>query len=185
VKRAYDDADYCRAVQAYKSFYPTVSFEGTWRGNQLLTGRPCLAISQTATHARWEPQFEKDGVPAYCHNFVALDRYYVRGTSPFAPGPRTTRFEYDGGGTDKGGTGTLYVDDTQVAQGRIERTVPFIFSYDDFADVGRDTGEPVTDEYGPGKGSFSGADIVDVPIEALAEAHHDPEAKLQALLVKQ
>ena len=33
IRKAYDDADYCRAVQAYKFFYPTVSFEGTWRGN--------------------------------------------------------------------------------------------------------------------------------------------------------
>ena len=33
IRRAYDDADLARAVQAYKFFYPTVSFEGTWRGN--------------------------------------------------------------------------------------------------------------------------------------------------------
>jgi hypothetical protein len=33
VQKAYDDADLTRAVQAYKFFYPTVSFEGTWRGN--------------------------------------------------------------------------------------------------------------------------------------------------------
>lgn len=33
IQRAYDDADLARAVQAYKFFYPTVSFEGTWRGN--------------------------------------------------------------------------------------------------------------------------------------------------------
>jgi hypothetical protein len=33
VRKAYDDADLARAVQAYKFFYPTVSFEGTWRGN--------------------------------------------------------------------------------------------------------------------------------------------------------
>ncbi|MDO9412292.1 MAG: DUF1254 domain-containing protein [Pseudolabrys sp.] len=33
VKRAYEDADLARAIQAYKFFYPTVSFEGTWRGN--------------------------------------------------------------------------------------------------------------------------------------------------------
>ena len=33
VQRAYDDADLARAIQAYKFFYPTVSFEGTWRGN--------------------------------------------------------------------------------------------------------------------------------------------------------
>jgi hypothetical protein len=33
IQRAYDDADLSRAVQAYKFFYPSVSFEGTWRGN--------------------------------------------------------------------------------------------------------------------------------------------------------
>ena len=33
IQRAYDDSDLARAVQAYKFFYPTVSFEGTWRGN--------------------------------------------------------------------------------------------------------------------------------------------------------
>lgn len=32
-KKAYDDADLIRAIQAYKFFYPTVSIEGTWRGN--------------------------------------------------------------------------------------------------------------------------------------------------------
>src|SRR4051795_10425472 len=33
IQKAYDDADLSRAIQAYKFFYPTVSFEGTWRGN--------------------------------------------------------------------------------------------------------------------------------------------------------
>src|ERR1700709_2140717 len=33
ILKAYDDADLSRAIQAYKFFYPTVSFEGTWRGN--------------------------------------------------------------------------------------------------------------------------------------------------------
>jgi hypothetical protein len=33
IQKAYDDADLARAVQVYKFFYPTVSFEATWRGN--------------------------------------------------------------------------------------------------------------------------------------------------------
>lgn len=33
IRQAYDDADLARAIQAYKFFYPTVSLEGTWRGN--------------------------------------------------------------------------------------------------------------------------------------------------------
>lgn len=33
IQKAYDDADLSRAIDAYKFFYPTVSFEATWRGN--------------------------------------------------------------------------------------------------------------------------------------------------------
>ena len=33
IQKAYDDSDLARAIQVYKFFYPTVSFEGTWRGN--------------------------------------------------------------------------------------------------------------------------------------------------------
>jgi hypothetical protein len=33
VKRAYDEADYNRAVQAYRFFYPSVSIMATWKGN--------------------------------------------------------------------------------------------------------------------------------------------------------
>src|ERR1700761_7585487 len=33
IRKAYDDADLNRAVQAYRFFYPTVSFMGTWKGN--------------------------------------------------------------------------------------------------------------------------------------------------------
>jgi hypothetical protein len=33
VQRAYDEADLNRAIMAYRFFYPTVSFMGTWKGN--------------------------------------------------------------------------------------------------------------------------------------------------------
>ena len=33
VHRAYDDADFNRAVSAYRFFYPTVSIMATWKGN--------------------------------------------------------------------------------------------------------------------------------------------------------
>ena len=128
-----------------------------------------------------------NGVPAYCHNWVALERYYVRGAAALAPGKHTIRFEfkYDGGGAGKGGTGMLYVDGKKAGEGRIEHTVPNIFSYDDFADIGRDTGEPVTDEYVTEKGVFSGATIVKVTIDISGKAHHDPEGKFKALMAKQ
>ena len=62
-------------------------------------------------------------------------------------GKSTIRFEfaYDGGGAGKGGTGTLFVNQRKVAQGRIERTQPRIFSADETADVGIDLATPVVE----------------------------------------
>ena len=54
------------------------------------------------------------------------------------------RFEYDGGGLGKGGQVHLSVDGAEVAAGRLERTVPFLFSMSgETLDVGVDTGAPV------------------------------------------
>jgi hypothetical protein len=56
-------------------------------------------------------------------------------------------FNYDGHGLGKGGTATLMVDGRQVAQGRIERTIPFRISADETLDIGEDTGTPVSEDY--------------------------------------
>ena len=37
-------------------------------------------------------------------------------------------FAYDGGGLGKGGTATLYVDGAKVGEGRVDATVPMLFS---------------------------------------------------------
>jgi arylsulfatase len=54
-------------------------------------------------------------------------------------------FKYDGGGPGKGGVGTIYVNDRKVAEKRLEKTQPGIFSVDDLADIGVDDGTPVAD----------------------------------------
>lgn len=43
-----------------------------------------------------------------------------------------------------------------VAQGRIDRTVPLIFSADEGADVGVDEGTPVTEDYTVESSKFNG-----------------------------
>ncbi len=58
-------------------------------------------------------------------------------------------FAYDGGGAGKGGTGTLSVNGSKVAEGRIEKTVPVVFSTEDTFDVGVDWGTPVSPTYQP------------------------------------
>ena len=56
-------------------------------------------------------------------------------------------FAYDGGGLGKGGDVTLYVDGDQGREGRVEATIPMVFSADETCDVGADTGSPVSDDY--------------------------------------
>ena len=94
--------------------------------------------------------YVKDGVPAYDYNFLGLQRFTIAATKPLAAGKSTIRFEfaYDGGGVGKGGTGTLFVNQRKVAQGRIERTQPMIFSADETADVGVDLATPVVETIG-------------------------------------
>ena len=62
-------------------------------------------------------------------------RYTVTGAQPVMPGDRTISFDFvsDGGKLGAGGSGTLSVDKEPVAQGRIDRTVPVMFSADEGA----------------------------------------------------
>jgi hypothetical protein len=48
------------------------------------------------------------------------------------------------------------VNGTKVAEGRIERTQPMIFSADETADVSVDDAMPVTEDYKVGDNAFTG-----------------------------
>jgi hypothetical protein len=53
--------------------------------------------------------------------------------------------------------GTIAVNGEKVAEGRIERTQPMIFSADEGADVGEDGETPVVEDYGiPAPYKFTG-----------------------------
>jgi arylsulfatase A-like enzyme len=102
----------------------------------------------------------KDGVPAYHYNFLNIQRFTVAGQKAIPPGNATVRFEfdYDGGGFGRGGMGRLFVNDVKVAEGRIDRTQPLLFSADETADVGIDLQTPVVEALGSGAASrFNGA----------------------------
>ncbi len=92
-----------------------------------------------------------DGRPEFIHAFSnqPQHKYRIASTQRIAPGEHTIHFDfkYDGEGRGKGGLGTLTVDGKQVAQGRIERTIPNRFSLDETFDVGEDTGTPVVEDY--------------------------------------
>jgi len=47
----------------------------------------------------------------------------------------------------KGGNSSISVDSEEVAQGRIEKTVPIVFSQEENLDVGENSGTPVNLNY--------------------------------------
>jgi len=128
--------------------------------------------------------YMKDGKPAYDYNFLGLERATIASPQAIPPGKATIKFDfaYDGGGMGKGGQGTLYVNGTKVAEGRIERTQPIFFSADDTADVGIDLGTPVVESVGAeAKSRFTGKipkvtiEIRDVSPKAEAAAREGHE----------
>ena len=56
------------------------------------------------------------------------------------------QIDYDGNGTGKGGLATIFVDGKEVANGRIDKTQPAVFSADETADVGLDDATQVADK---------------------------------------
>jgi len=124
-----------------------------------------VIIAQAGRFGGWS-LYLKDGKPTYTYNYLGLERFTVAASEAVAAGKAQIRFEfaYDGGGLGKGGTGTLLVNDKKVAEGRIGRTQPNIFSADETADVGVDDATPVTEDYKQFDNAFTGK-IVKVVIE--------------------
>jgi arylsulfatase len=102
--------------------------------------------------------YVKGGKPMFHYNYLGMRRFTVASPQAVPAGKATVRFEfaYDGGGLAKGGLGTLYVNGKKVAEGRIERTEPMLYSADETADVGVDEAMPVTEDYKMGDNAFTG-----------------------------
>lgn len=122
----------------------------------------------------------RDGVPTYSHNLVGMEIMTVQGDQAVAAGDHLIemQFEYDGGGAGQGGGVTFLVDGAATGGGRIDRTTPGLFSFDEGLDIGHDSLDPVV-EYGVAKGRFTGK-IDSVVIDVDPEAHHDEELVLRA-----
>ena len=149
-----------------------------------------VIIAQGGAFAGWS-LYAKGGKPVYCYNLLGLQRFKVEGDSAIPPGEHQVRMEfaYDGGGLGKGGTVSLYVDGDPVGEGRVEGTVPMIFSADETADIGSDTASPVSDDYGPADNEFTGSVLwVQIDLgEDADDADHliTPEERLRVAMARQ
>jgi arylsulfatase len=108
-----------------------------------------VILCQAGRFGGWS-LYLKDGKPAYTYNFLGLQQFTITADKAISAGNATIRMEfaYDGGGMGKGGTATLMVDGSKVAEGRIEHTQGVMFSADEGADVGQDGETPVANDYG-------------------------------------
>ena len=99
------------------------------------------------------------GKPVFLWNLVDLKRPRWEGPDPLAPGKHTLEFDfkYDGmgmgtlafnnlTGIGQSGTGVLKVDGKEVANQKMEHTIPLILQWDETFDIGSDTGTPVDDK---------------------------------------
>jgi arylsulfatase A-like enzyme len=116
-----------------------------------------VMVAQGGAFAGWSLYLHQ-GKPKYCHNLAGLMRFYVEGDQVVPPGNHQVRMEftYDGGGLAKGGTAALFIDGKPVGDGRINATVPMIYSGDETCDVGSDSGTPVSEDYAGESSRFTG-----------------------------
>ena len=114
-------------------------------------GAEGVIVAQGGAFGGWS-LYAKDGRPAYCYNLFGLQRFKVvrrRRRSRRASTRCGWSSPTTAAGWARAAPSTLYVDGTQVGEGRVDATVPMMFSADETTDVGTDSGTPVSDDYGP------------------------------------
>ena len=153
-------------------------------------GAQGVIIAQGGAFAGWS-LYVHDGRPRYCYNLLGLRQFVIDGDAPIPAGTHQVRmeFDYDGGGLGKGGTAHLYLDGTQVGEGRVDATVPMVFSADETADVGRDSASPVSTDYAGEDSVFTGQ-VNWVQIDLGEDAHDadhfiSPDERFRVAMARQ
>jgi arylsulfatase len=90
----------------------------------------------------------KDGIPIYEYNWLGQKHYRVVGSEPLPARKSAIRveFKYDDNDAAKGGSVTMFLNNRNVAAGKVEMTgLPV--SLEETLDIGLDSGSPVSDQY--------------------------------------
>jgi arylsulfatase A-like enzyme len=133
--------------------------------------------------------YAKGGKATFAYNLLGLKIFTIEASQRMPAGTHQVRMEfaYDGGGLAKGGNVTLYYDGKKVGEGRVEQTVPMMFSCDETTDIGRESGTPVSPDYTRNTSVFTGK-VNWVQID-LGKDDHDhlisPEERLRLAMTRQ
>jgi arylsulfatase len=122
---------------------------------------------------------DSDGILHYTYSFLGVETYYQEATEPLPVGEVsvTMLFEADEPKPGTAGTVTLWANDRQIGEGRIERTVPVAFSSYAGMDISRDNGLVVDRRYAAKKPYvFNG--IVRKVVFDLKPTHHEAAQEL-------
>jgi len=121
-----------------KTIVAKVNLKGNDRG---------IILCQGGKFGGWA-LYMNNGKPGYTYNYFGLQRYTIEAPKAISNPNAEIKMEfvYDGGGTGKGGLAKLFVDGDLVAEGRVEKTQPAVFSADETADVGLDDATQVADK---------------------------------------
>jgi len=116
-----------------------------------------VIIAQAGYFGGWV-LYMKDGKVHHEYNFFAVERTKVAGTTALAPGKHTIVYEFipDTAKPGTGGRSILSVNGNKVAEAKVPRTVPFLFSADEGTDVGLDSETNVSNDYQQGNNAFTG-----------------------------
>jgi len=91
----------------------------------------------------------KKGKPVLHYNLLNLQRFTITSDAEVPLGKSTLRYEFTAANKTRGagGVGKLFINDRQVGEGKIARTVMNVLSIDETFNVGMDIGTPVSEEY--------------------------------------
>jgi arylsulfatase len=130
---------------------------------------------QGGNMAGWSLYLDEAGKPSFAYNWFGHELTVIASQEALAEGAHKIKLHYEhDGGFGKGGLATLQVDGLTAEEGRIEQTVPVVFSMSgETFDVGRDTGSAV----GPYPHDFEFRDkIMGVTLERLSNKDKKTQA---------
>ena len=133
---------------------------------------------QGGNMAGWSLYLDDKTRPVFHYNWLGHEHFSFVGAEPLNVGRHLIEvlFAYDGG-FGAGGTISMLINNSEASSGRIEKTVPLVFSMSgETFDVGIDTGSPV----GPYPHNYEcTAQIIGVTLEKLDEPNKDVRDKMR------